>query len=57
VVRSEEHMGTDRQTHRHTAGSHDGRHPLVEVVALGPCGAIRGRIKADLREFLLNPLR
>ena len=42
---------------RHTAGAHDGRHPLVEVVALRSCSAIRGQLKADLREFLQNPLR
>lgn len=41
----------------HTAGARDGRHPLVEVVALRSCGAIRGQLKVDLREFLQNPLR
>jgi hypothetical protein len=39
---------------RRVGGTHDGGHPLEEVVALGPGGAVARRIQADLRKLLLD---
>ena len=40
-----------------TSRPHDGGDPLIEVVALGSCAAVRGRLQRDFRELLLDALR
>lgn len=45
-----------KQRRKRTSRTHDGRHPFVEVVALGTSGAIGRRIQSDVRQLLLNPL-
>jgi len=41
----------------HGAGrTQDGRHPLVQVVALGPGATVGWRVEGDGPELLLNPL-
>jgi len=37
-------------------GAQDGRHPLEEVVALGPRAAVGRRIERDAAQLLLDPL-
>lgn len=39
-----------------TRGAHDGGHPLVNIVALGPRRAVAGGVQADLRQLFLYPL-
>ena len=53
--RSTAHCAAPTHTNtQRTRGAHDRRDPLVDVVALGPCRAERGRVERDFRELLLD---